>query len=139
MKLIRPEMPRARLSVFFIAIRFGTSSPKTIVKNERISVMRMTDTELIIPRRASFMPRDIIRLTSGSEKLSAAKAELRKPAKVIATWIVERKRAGVLVIFARRFARLSPFFAIASSLASFIEMIAISAAANIALRAIRIT
>ena len=41
-----PLMPRAVLSAFFIATRFGTSSPNTRVMYESITVMIMTATEL---------------------------------------------------------------------------------------------
>jgi len=49
-----------------------------------------------------------IRSTSGSEKLSAAKALPRKPASVMAIWMVERKPEGSSIIFSSLAAFLSP-------------------------------
>ena len=55
----------------------------------------------------------------------------------MATWMVERKRAGWLVSLTKRFARLSPWDASFSSFTSFMEITAISAQAKIAFSAIR--
>ena len=38
-----PQAMRATLSVFCMAMRLGTSSPKTSVKKESMMVMRMTE------------------------------------------------------------------------------------------------
>ena len=84
-------------------------------------------------------PRLTSQLTRPSEKFSAAKALPRKPDRVMATWIVARKRAGWLVRRASRTARLSPSAAIRASLASLIEITAISALAKTALSRIRNT
>ena len=75
--------------------------------------------------------------TMRSEKLSAAKALPKKPARVIPTWIVAKKRAGCWVRERRRFAWLHPLSASFLSLLSLIEMTAISAQAKRALRRIR--
>ena len=79
-----PDMPSASCSVFFIAILFGTSSPKMSVKYERISVTTMTETEFIKPFETG-LPSFQSQLTIYPAKLSAAKALPRKPARVIAT------------------------------------------------------
>ena len=84
-------------------------------------------------------PRPNSQSTKPSEKFSAAKALPRKPDRVMATWIVARKRAGWLVKRANRIARLSPAAAIFASLASLIEITAISALAKTALSRIRKT
>ena len=68
--------------------------------------------------------------TSRSEKVSAAKAEARKPARVMAIWMVERNWVGLSTSLSRRRAFLSPSSASWRTLASFSEMRAISAAAK---------
>ena len=82
-------------------------------------------------------PRLKSQATSPSEKFSAAKALPRKPDRVMATWMVAKKRAGWLVRRARRAARLSPEAASRARRVSFMEMTAISAQANTALRPMR--
>ena len=77
--------------------------------------------------------------TSRSEKFSAAKALPRKSDRVMATWMVARNRAGWLVSWARRTARLSPWAARWASFASLTEITAISALAKMALRAMSAT
>ena len=86
-----------------------------------------------------FTPSETSHLTIGPEKFSAANALPRKPASVIATCIVARKRAGSFVSLYKRIARLSPSSAIFSSLGSFMLITAISADAKTAFSAIRIT
>ena len=51
--LTTPQAKRATGSLFFMAMRLGTSSPKTRVKKERITVMRMTDRVWTAPAAAS--------------------------------------------------------------------------------------
>ena len=77
--------------------------------------------------------------TSGSEKLSAAKAEDRKPASVMAIWMADRKLSGACIRRSSFFAFLSPSSACLRSFVSDREMTAISAAAKNALIRIRIT
>ena len=75
-------------------------------------------------------------LTNGSEKLSAANAEERNPARVMATWMAERKLSGARIKASSLPAVLSPSSACFSSFVSESEMTAISAAAKKALIAI---
>ena len=75
--------------------------------------------------------------TNGSEKLSAAKALPRKPDRVMAIWMVAKNWAGRLVRRARRTARLSPWETSWASLLSLMEIMAISAQAKMAFKAIR--
>ena len=75
--------------------------------------------------------------TSGSEKLSAAKAEDRKPARVMAIWMADRKLSGAWVSLSSFSAFLSPSSACFLSLVSDREMTAISAAAKKALMRMR--
>ena len=82
-------------------------------------------------------PIPIIQFTIRSEKLSAAKALPRKPARVMPTWIVARNLAGWSVSSVRRRARLSPDLLRRASLLSFIEIMDISALAKIAFIKIR--
>ena len=83
-KLITPQNVSASFSLWRIATRLGTSSPKTKVKNERINVITTTETELIAPAFSFEMLNVLIRYTeSFSPKLSAAKAEAKNPANVI--------------------------------------------------------
>ena len=75
---------------------------------------------------------------SGSERLSAANAEPRKPDSEIATWIAERKPAGFSSILSSRMAALSPSSSSILSLVVLSDTMAISRAANIALMAMKI-
>ena len=88
-----PDTPRASCSDLFMAIRLGTSSPKIRVKYERMRVMMIT---AIVSRvlLGRVTPRLTTQSTSGSEKLSAAKALPRNPESVMAIWMVERNFAG---------------------------------------------
>ena len=74
-------------------MRLGTSSPKTKVKKDKTSVINIT---IILSSIFSEIgiPVFNIKFTKGAEKLSAAKADPRKPDKVIVTWIVAKKFAG---------------------------------------------
>ena len=94
--LTSPEIARASCSDFFMAIRFGTSSPKINVKYDKINVITTTESVFSVERGIP-IPRPMRNSTSGSEKLSAANALPRKPDKVMATWIVERNFDGSLV------------------------------------------
>src|SRR5699024_3333022 len=87
--------------------------------------------------RGADTPSERIRSTMGSAKFSAAKAPPSRPARVMATWMVARNLAGCLVRFSSRPARLSPSSERIFSLASLIEITAISELANSALTAIR--
>ena len=78
----------------------------------------------------------IIAFAKGSAKLSAAKALPKRPARVIATCIVESTLDWSFVRESRRFAFLFPSSASFFNLASFTEMTAISVPANTALSAI---
>ena len=72
------------------------------------------------------------RPTRGPAKFSAAKAPPMSPARVMATWIVARNRAGCSVKAVSFFARLSPSWVMRFNFASFMEITAISALANTA-------
>ena len=130
-----PDIPSAIFSAFFIASRFGTSSPKTMLKYERISVMTNTQMEFSVLSEMP-TPSPTSHFTSGSAKLSAAYALPRSPASVIATWIVERNLDGFLVRESSLFAFLSPSSDSFSSFASLVEMTAISALAKTAFKKI---
>ena len=71
-----------------------------------------------------------------SAKLSAAKAEPKKPASVMPIWMVERNWVGVSMMRSIFFARLSPSEARARTFFSFREITAISVAAKNALHKI---
>ena len=133
-----PLMPNANPSAFFIATRFGTSSPKTRLKYANISVIRKTENDFKMRSGAS-IPAFCITCTSVPAKFSAANAEPSSPANVIATCIVDKNFVGCAVSAAKRFARTSPSLAIRSNLVSFIEITAISALAKTAFKPIRIT
>lgn len=77
-------------------------------------------------------PTLIKKSTNGSEKLSAAKALAKKPARVIPTWIVDKKREGSSIKYKILLAFLLPSFFIDSSLFSLADIIAISAHAKTA-------
>jgi hypothetical protein len=80
----KPEMAKARVSAFFSAIRLGSSSPSTSVKYDRIRVITTRAIEdkvvwgIVVPKETS-------QFVNLPEKLSAAKALLKKPARVITT------------------------------------------------------
>jgi hypothetical protein len=119
----------AKVSGFFMAMRFGKSSPNTIVKIDRIIVIKTSEavcnTENLIPifkdskKRAIFVA-----------KLLAAKALARNPAKVMPTCMVARNFSGAAYSFNRQCARLSPAAARFSALASLKLIKAISAPEN---------
>ena len=75
--------------------------------------------------------------TRGSAKLSAAKAAFRKPARVMAIWMADRKLSGACIRDRSFLAFRSPSSACFFSLVSDREMTAISAAAKKALIAVR--
>ena len=80
-----PTVKRATASVFFMAMRLGTSSPSTRLKYESTMVMSTTMIVLSVEVGMAVKPLSTVsQCTSGSEKLSAAKAEDRKPASVMA-------------------------------------------------------
>ena len=81
---ITPQTEFASFSLCFIAIRLGTSSPKIRVKYESISVITTTATVLtILVLSADKLNVFAITADKRSAKLSAAKAEPRKPARVM--------------------------------------------------------
>ena len=131
-----PDIPSASCSALRMAMRLGTSSPKIKVKYDRMMVMSTTEIVSIVLTGIP-TPRPTSQSVRRSEKLSAAKALPRNPDRVMATWMVARNRAGLLVSRARRTARLSPLAASWASLLSFMEITAISALAKIALSAIK--
>ena len=133
--LTSPDIPIASCSGFFMAIRFGTNSPKIRVKYDRTRVITITAAASKVAL-GIFTPRERIQSTKGSEKLSAAKALPRKPERVIATWIVARNLAGSLVKRNNLFALLFPSCAIRSSFVSLIDNTAISALAKTAFKKI---
>ena len=133
---ISPVSRSASFSELRIAIRFGTSSPKTRVKYDRISVMRITEIVDIVEYEID-APSPITQSVSIPAKLSAAKALPRKPDSVIATWMVARNRAGCFISPSSFTAVLSPWAAIRASLLSLMLIIAISAVANTAFSPIR--
>ena len=106
-----------------------------MLKYARTIVIRMTQTEWTT-LCGTGIPVRMMSSTSGSAKLSAANAPPKKLAKVIATWMVDRKRAGCDVSLTMRFARRSPFSAIFCILVSLAEITAISALAKIPLKKI---
>ena len=129
--LIIPIVPKAIFSGFFIAILFGTSSPNTSEKYERIIVI--ITIEIVFH---TLTPRSIQLFNFGANSLanaSAANALDRNPAKVIPICIVAKNLLGSLIIFLILFAFLSPSFACLSIFASFKDINAISAAAKKAL------
>ena len=133
-----PQTASASFSLCRIAMRFGTSSPSTSVKNERISVITMTATVLMAPVYAAGMLKVSTKKSeSRSAKLSAANAEPRKPASVMPIWIVERKRVGSSIIRSIFTAFLSPSSARALIRFSLSEITAISVAAKKAFKRIR--
>ena len=77
--------------------------------------------------------------TKYSEKLSAAKALPKKPDKVMAIWIVDKKSEGSLFSFNNLSALLSPSSIFLFKSAVFKEMTAISLAAKNAFTNIKIT
>ena len=79
-----PEILNASSSDFFIAILFGTNSPKTNVKYDKINVIIITAMVSKV-ERGIFAPIPTTQSTKGSEKLSAAKALPKNPDNVIAT------------------------------------------------------
>ena len=93
------------------------------------------DSEILIPV-------NIITSTKGSANISAANALPKNPARVIATWIVDKNLAGSevsLEIFFAFLASLPPLDIKTLSFVSFIEITAISAQAKTALRQIKNT
>ena len=80
-----------------------------------------------------------IQSTNGSEKLSAANALPKNPAKVIPIWMVDKNLAGVSEIFRIFLADLSPLSACFRSLLVFKDITAISLAAKKAFNAINTT
>ena len=133
-----PDMPRAIPSDFFIATLLGTSSPNTRVKYASIRVMTTTETTLsIIGETVTPIAMNLATITSA--KLSAATALCSRLAKVMATCIVARNLAGCTVRLTSLLALLSPSSAIFLNLTSFMDITAISVAANIAFKPIRIT
>ena len=83
-KATTPQVKRATCSLFFMATRLGTSSPKTSVKKERTMVIRITDRVCTAASaaavRAYWAANHWDRRPA---RLSAAKAEPRKPARVM--------------------------------------------------------
>ena len=83
-------------------------------------------------------PEESSNSTRGLAKLSAAKALPSKPASVMATWIVARKRAGCWVRIINFLAFLLPSEVKCLNFASLMDITAISALAKIALKKIKI-
>ena len=86
--LMGPATCLATRSASAMAMRLGTSSPTTMEKYETTSVMR---TVAMPPATAASRPRDARTPPSGSDRLVAANAELKKPTNVMATWMAARK------------------------------------------------
>ena len=82
-------------------------------------------------------PRPSSQSVSTSAKASPAKAAPRKPDRVMAIWMVERKPEGSSTSFSSLGADLSPSSAIIRSFPAFREMTAISVMAKKALMRIR--
>ena len=139
-KATTPQVKRATCSLFFMATRLGTNSPKTSVKKERIMVIRITDRVCTAASaaavRAYWAANHWDRRPA---RLSAAKAEPRKPARVMPIWMVERNPVGCSTMCRRRAAFLSPSSAWWRITASLREMTAISVAAKYALIAMSMT
>lgn len=88
-----------------MAILFGSSSPTTIEKYDRMSVIATG----AMPEAAPCgMPTDMSASASGSDRLVAANAELAKPTSVIATCIAARNELGSSMSADALLARLSP-------------------------------
>ena len=70
--------------------------------------MRVMITVATLREMPLSIPRDSIQAPKGSERLVAAKAELKKPKSVMATCIAARKRAGCSTTSEAMAARTSP-------------------------------
>lgn len=112
-------------SAFCKAILLGTSSPKTKVKYPSIRVM---DTKAI--SFAKGIPSLLRILAKSLDIPTAADADVKKPARVIPTWIVDRNLDGSLSKSSNILAFLSPSSALAEILFLSTEIIAISEAAK---------
>ena len=99
-KDINPDRESERFSAFLIAIFLGTNSPRTMLKNERMIVISTTNTDsgITIPLPAT-KPSLLNQFVRGSAKVSAANADPKNPARVIATWMVERNLEESFVSF----------------------------------------
>ena len=134
MPVTKPDIARASFSDFCIAMRFGTSSPKTSIINDSSSVSTISTATSTAPLDA--LAGSLKRLLTGVTKLFAALALAISPAKVTPTWMVARNFAGLSISFISRFAFLPPSSAILRIFPSLTEMTAISLAAKKALTAI---
>ena len=119
-------------------MRLGTSSPKISVKKDITSVIRTTAI-VFIRETGIFHPQLMKHPTRCSERLSAAKADPRKPASVIPIWIVDRKPDGFSAMWRSFSAFLSPSSIIFLSLVVLSDITAISVAAKNELNNISIT
>ena len=85
-KRMNPAKERESFSAFFIAIFLGTSSPNIILKNESTRVITTTKTLSGITIPLPFINSRVLnQAVRSSAKLSAANADPKKPARVIAT------------------------------------------------------
>ena len=131
-----PAILSASSSAFFIATRFGTSSPKTRLKYAKINVITTMHADFNASS-AIGIPVPLKSVTNGCAKFSAANALCKNPASVIATWIVARNFAGCFMSASSFPARLSPASQSCRSFKSLIEITAISALANTAFKKIK--
>ena len=103
-------------------------------------VTKMTISVLSTPTGMAVTPRSCTsQFTRGPAKLSAAKAAFRKPAKVMAIWMADRKLSGACINASSFFAFLSPSSACFLNFVSDREITAISDAAKKALIAVSMT
>ena len=127
--LITPIDPYAIFSLYFIAIRFGTSSPKINVKYDKIIVIIIIATLFHAPKLIAGI--QLYRIGDNSPaNLSAANALDKNPANVIPICIVAKNLLGFSSILFIFLAFLFPSFASISTFASFKEINAISLAAK---------
>ena len=114
-----------------MAMRLGTSSPSTSVKNDRMMVITTTESVLraFLESAVNFRS-SISQLTSLSEKFSAANALPRNPASVMPICIADRNEVGCSTSLSRRAAFLLPSSASFLSLFALSETTAISDAAK---------
>ena len=83
---VNPERAKESFSAFLMAIFLGTSSPNTMLKNESNKVISTTNIYSGITMPLPLInPRELNQAQRGSEKVSAANADPKNPARVIAT------------------------------------------------------
>ena len=94
MKLRGRATNRDSGSLYCIAMRLGTSSPRISVRNARTIVTAMVAMPSTVLSVSGHHVRAANQRARGCANVTAAKAEARKPASVTPTWIVARKRPG---------------------------------------------